>query len=76
VKIVLEAGLEPAQPLWPRDFKSLVSTIPPFELQALQRYSILLTSANSPPGHQGNRIKIYQNLPCGMPQLEYIATIA
>ena len=28
---VLEAGLEPAQPRWPRDFKSLVSTIPPFE---------------------------------------------
>ena len=28
---VLEAGLEPAQPQWPRDFKSLVSTIPPFE---------------------------------------------
>ena len=24
--IVLEAGLEPAQPQWPRDFKSLVST--------------------------------------------------
>ena len=23
---VLEAGLEPAQPQWPRDFKSLVST--------------------------------------------------
>ena len=29
--MVLEAGLEPAQPQWPRDFKSLVSTIPPFE---------------------------------------------
>ena len=29
--LVLEAGLEPAQPQWPRDFKSLVSTIPPFE---------------------------------------------
>ena len=29
--LVLEAGLEPAQPRWPRDFKSLVSTIPPFE---------------------------------------------
>ena len=28
---MLEAGLEPAQPQWPRDFKSLVSTIPPFE---------------------------------------------
>ena len=28
---VLEAGLEPAQPQWSRDFKSLVSTIPPFE---------------------------------------------
>ena len=28
---VLEAGLEPAQPLWPKDFKSFVSTIPPFE---------------------------------------------
>ena len=24
--LVLEAGLEPAQPQWPRDFKSLVST--------------------------------------------------
>jgi hypothetical protein len=23
------AGLEPAQPLWPQDFKSCVSTIPP-----------------------------------------------
>ena len=31
VTLVLEAGLEPAQPQWPRDFKSLVSTIPPFE---------------------------------------------
>ena len=30
--IVLEAGLEPAQPQWPKDFKSFVSTIPPFEL--------------------------------------------
>ena len=29
--LVLEAGLEPAQPQWSRDFKSLVSTIPPFE---------------------------------------------
>ena len=28
--LVPKAGLEPAQPLWPRDFKSLVSTIPPF----------------------------------------------
>ena len=28
---VLEAGLEPARPLWPKDFKSFVSTIPPFE---------------------------------------------
>ena len=28
---VLEAGLEPAQPQWPKDFKSFVSTIPPFE---------------------------------------------
>ena len=26
IHIVLEAGLEPAQPQWPRDFKSLVST--------------------------------------------------
>ena len=34
---VLEAGLEPAQPQWPRDFKSLVSTIPPFE----QRMALL-----------------------------------
>ena len=25
-RLVLEAGLEPAQPQWPRDFKSLVST--------------------------------------------------
>ena len=31
LSLVLEAGLEPAQPRWPRDFKSLVSTIPPFE---------------------------------------------
>ena len=29
--VVLEAGLEPAQPQWPKDFKSFVSTIPPFE---------------------------------------------
>ena len=29
--LVLEAGLEPAQPQWPKDFKSFVSTIPPFE---------------------------------------------
>ena len=28
---MLEAGLEPARPLWPKDFKSFVSTIPPFE---------------------------------------------
>ena len=28
---VLEAGLEPAQTQWPKDFKSFVSTIPPFE---------------------------------------------
>ena len=27
--IVPQAGLEPAQPKRPRDFKSLVSTIPP-----------------------------------------------
>ena len=26
IYFVLEAGLEPAQPQWPRDFKSLVST--------------------------------------------------
>ncbi|MEG1540188.1 MAG: hypothetical protein RR383_09620, partial [Muribaculaceae bacterium] len=25
------AGLEPAQPQWPKDFKSFVSTIPPSE---------------------------------------------
>ena len=31
VVFVLEAGLEPAQPQWPKDFKSFVSTIPPFE---------------------------------------------
>ena len=31
IHIVLEAGLEPAQPQWPKDFKSFVSTIPPFE---------------------------------------------
>ena len=30
-RLVLEAGLEPAQPQWPKDFKSFVSTIPPFE---------------------------------------------
>ncbi len=29
--MVLRAGLEPAQPQWSRDFKSLVSTIPPSE---------------------------------------------
>ena len=28
---MLEAGLEPAWPQWPKDFKSFVSTIPPFE---------------------------------------------
>ena len=28
---VLEAGREPAQPQWPKDCKSFVSTIPPFE---------------------------------------------
>jgi hypothetical protein len=27
--LVPGAGLEPAQPLWPQDFKSCVSTIPP-----------------------------------------------
>ncbi len=26
IKRVLEAGLEPAQPQWPKDFKSFVST--------------------------------------------------
>ena len=30
--VVLGAGLEPAQPQWPKDFKSFVSTIPPSEL--------------------------------------------
>lgn len=29
VSEVPRAGLEPAQPLWPKDFKSFVSTIPP-----------------------------------------------
>lgn len=32
---VLEAGLEPAQPQWPKDFKSFVSTIPPFGLSGV-----------------------------------------
>ena len=32
---VLEAGLEPAWPQWPKDFKSFVSTIPPFEQTVL-----------------------------------------
>ena len=27
---VPEVGLEPTQPQWPKDFKSFVSTIPPF----------------------------------------------
>ena len=36
---VPRAGLEPAQPLWPRDFKSLVSTIPPSRQQTYQRKS-------------------------------------
>ena len=34
---VLEAGLEPAQPQWPKDFKSFVSTIPPFEHPQIKR---------------------------------------
>lgn len=29
--VVAEVGLEPTQPQWPKDFKSFVSTIPPFE---------------------------------------------
>ncbi len=28
--VVAEMGLEPTQPQWPKDFKSFVSTIPPF----------------------------------------------
>ena len=28
--LVAEVGLEPTQPQWPKDFKSFVSTIPPF----------------------------------------------
>ena len=28
--VVAEVGLEPTQPQWPKDFKSFVSTIPPF----------------------------------------------
>ena len=31
IYFVLGAGLEPAQPQWPKDFKSFVSTIPPSE---------------------------------------------
>ena len=31
IGFVLGAGLEPAQPQWPKDFKSFVSTIPPSE---------------------------------------------
>ena len=31
ITVVLEAGLEPAQLQQPKDFKSFVSTIPPFE---------------------------------------------
>ena len=39
---VPEAGLEPAQPQWSRDFKSLVSTIPPFGRgMLLQNYTFL-----------------------------------
>lgn len=34
---VLEAGLEPARPLWPKDFKSFVSTIPPFDRPYIRR---------------------------------------
>ena len=30
LKKVPEVGLEPTQPQWPKDFKSFVSTIPPF----------------------------------------------
>ena len=29
-RAVAEVGLEPTQPQWPKDFKSFVSTIPPF----------------------------------------------
>ena len=32
---VLEVGLEPTQPQWPKDFKSFVSTIPPFEQRVI-----------------------------------------
>ena len=34
---VLEGGLEPPQPRWPKDFKSFVSTIPPFEPALIRR---------------------------------------
>ncbi len=32
--VVPETGLEPVQPFGPRDFKSLVSAIPPLRLEA------------------------------------------
>ena len=44
LSLVLEAGLEPAQPRWPRDFKSLVSTIPPFEQPYICNFSRKLFS--------------------------------
>ncbi len=39
--LVPGAGLEPAQPLWPQDFKSCVSTVPPSGLTiVLQSYGL------------------------------------
>ena len=37
VILVLEAGLEPAQPQWPRDFKSLVSTDSTIRASSMER---------------------------------------
>ena len=34
---VQKVGLEPTQPQWPKDFKSFVSTIPPFLLLSKRR---------------------------------------
>ncbi len=45
VKWVPEAGLEPARAQCPRDFKSLVSTIPPFRHGFLSKSEKLKTKS-------------------------------
>ena len=51
--LVPEAGLEPAQPQWPKDFKSFVSTIPPSGQKCLVNSSEKRDSNPRPQPWQG-----------------------